>query len=79
MIKETSIAEFLDGKPSYDIVEEESIFTRKHVVERAKRHLGRQNWSLFGENCECFAKWCTSGKTISHQVEKLSTRIIAGD
>lgn len=40
------------------------------VVKRAESRLGETGYSAFANNCEHFARWCTTGIGESRQVER---------
>ncbi|MBD2566735.1 lecithin retinol acyltransferase family protein [Anabaena lutea] len=46
-------------------------FAPETVIERAISKLGEPEYNLFGNNCEHFAHWCKTGKTISGQVNNV--------
>src|SRR5262245_47751857 len=48
-----------------------AVFGGESSVARARRRLGESRYRLFGNNCEHFAEWCTTGVSRSSQVEGL--------
>lgn len=41
------------------------------VIDRARKCLGRDGYSLFSNNCEHFARWCKTGAQESQQIREL--------
>lgn len=44
----------------------------EEVVRRAVSRLGENGYSLFGNNCEHFARWCKTGEHASDQVHDVA-------
>ena len=72
-IRRTSLSRFLGGQPKRDleIVQYGKCHSRKRVVKRAERRLGEDGYSVFGNNCEHFARWCVTGRHESRQVARV--------
>ncbi|CAF1041093.1 unnamed protein product [Rotaria sp. Silwood1] len=45
-------------------------FSNEETLERAFSQLGRRGYSLLGNNCEHWARWCRTGEHYSEQVYK---------
>lgn len=56
--------------------EKDSCFTPETVIRRAINRLGEPDYNLFGNNCEHFARWCKTGKSISNQVNEKAIIVI---
>lgn len=50
-------------------------FVGPAAVERARRRLGEDRYSLWSNNCEHFVEWCLSGTPRSAQVDALAARV----
>ncbi|CAF1543536.1 unnamed protein product [Rotaria magnacalcarata] len=46
-------------------------FSKKETLERAFSQLDRRGYSLLGNNCEHWARWCRTGEHYSEQIYKL--------
>lgn len=46
-------------------------YSPEAVVERAESRLGEREYDLWKNNCEHFARWCKTGKSISYQTGSL--------
>lgn len=44
-------------------------FPEEQVIERAQSQLGRGGYNVAWRNCECFARWCATGRANSFQTE----------
>ena len=55
-------------------------YPSKSVITRAISRLGESGYDLFENNCEHFAHWCKTGKTVSGQVNNANnmTRKVGG-
>lgn len=72
-IEEVSLHEFCSGN-DYDVVEhDERKYKRKECVDRAKKRLGEDAYSVSGNNCEHFVNWCINGDHKSSQVDAGTT------
>ena len=45
-------------------------FSNKETLERAFSQLGRRGYSLLGNNCEHWSRWCRTGEHYSEQIYK---------
>ncbi|CAF3233341.1 unnamed protein product [Rotaria socialis] len=46
-------------------------FSNEETLQRAFSQLGRRGYSLLGNNCEHWARWCRTGEHYSEQIYKL--------
>lgn len=68
-VEEVSLKEFCAGN-SYDVVcHDNRKYSREDSVERAKRRIGENAYSVTGNNCEHFVNWCIDGNHKSGQVD----------
>eukprot|EP00798_Chlamydomonas_sp_ICE-L_P010535 gene10535-biopygen4950 len=70
LISETTLAEFLAVGSSARVVNARYRFSPEEVVRRARSHLGRADYHLFGMNCQHFGSWCYEGSAFSREVFK---------
>jgi len=70
-IRETPVEDFLrKGNPRrvrYDFA-----LDPDKVLRRARSRIGNPGYGLFFNNCEHFARWCTTGRTESRQVDRVA-------
>jgi len=57
----TTLENFLDSSHYIYKVDSEAIYKPEKIVERAKSRLYERDYSVFGNNCEQFARWCRNG------------------
>lgn len=77
-IRETSLAEFLDGG-TLRIRRYGRCLSRDDAVARARSMLDQGGYDLLSNNCEHFATWCVTGQQTSAQVDTaLSGAGVAG-
>lgn len=50
----------------------------RETVRRAWRRLREQRYSLIENNCEHFATWCKTGRSVSQQVDKAANAVLVG-
>ena len=68
-IEETSLLEFHEGRPLFEVVHAESVYEADEVVGRARSRLGEDRYHLLNNNCEHLVEWCLHGVERSFQVE----------
>ena len=76
-----SKAEFAAGGSILIVIHEEgNCFSSEETVSRAEQHLGEGagQYTLWGNNCEHFARWCKTGKKESKQVDRVVKGAIGG-
>ena len=44
-------------------------FSAEKSIERARSKVGEKEYSLVGNNCECFVNWAITDKAVSNQVQ----------
>lgn len=71
-IKRTSLEEFAQGY-EIQVMKYGRCFPPAIVIRRAQGRLGENNYDLFDNNCEHFARWCKTGEAKSAQVETSKT------
>lgn len=78
LVRESSLRDMLGNGRLEDIrvVPQTSALTSNEIVARARSQLGRNNYNLFGDNCETFANWCVTGNATSDQVQKIGMRLM---
>lgn len=69
-VEQVSLERFRDGRVQIWVVPSPRTFPEVEVVRRAKSRLGEGDYDLLSNNCEHFANWCRSGKSLSRQVER---------
>lgn len=69
VIHKSSLADFADGSLII-IVNEESPYSRKEIVRRAKSRVGEAEYDLLINNCESYATWCRCGGPIYYNIIK---------
>lgn len=55
---------------------DELLYSPDEIVQRAKSRLGENRYSLLNNNCEHFASWCITGKSVSKQVNLVKRTLI---
>jgi hypothetical protein len=50
-------------------------FSNEETLERAFAQLGRRGYSLVGNNCEHWARWCRTGEHYSEQIVKFRSLV----
>ena len=73
-IRRTSIEHFAKGG-TVRRVRAESAFEAEDIIARAESRLQEMRYSPVFNNCEHFARWCTSGKADSKQVRRAVTAL----
>lgn len=76
VVRETSLAQFLDGNSEYSVCRFDGekyphIFSGDETVRRARARIGERRYSLLSHNCEHFAVECKTGQSESSQTEIL--------
>lgn len=66
-IEKCTIEKFSKGK-KIEIVSHVNMLPRKEIIKRAESRIGEKNYCVIRENCEHFATWCCTGKSISKQI-----------
>jgi hypothetical protein len=77
-VRRVSRAEFSRGGLVYLDKASTTSFTDDQVVARAESQIGKSAYCLVTKNCEHFARWCQSGRWVSHQVEQTRESILRG-
>lgn len=75
-IKHTSLEVFAHGQ-DIQVMKYGRCFPPAVVIRRAQDRLGENNYDLFDNNCEHFARWCKTGEAKSAQVE-ISKNVVQG-
>lgn len=71
-VRETKMDRFLAGKDSFEVLKlKDTYYDNKSTVDRARAHLGEENFNLVFNNCEHFAMWCKTGRKNSNQVNSI--------
>lgn len=70
-IHTSRLADFADGALII-IVNEESPYSRKEIVRRAKSRLGEARYNPFFNNCESYATWCRCGGPVYYSIFKIA-------
>ena len=70
-IRETRIEDFL-RKGKMRTVCYECGRDAEDVLERARSRIGSTGYGLLFNNCEHFARWCRTGRTVSRQVDSVA-------
>lgn len=53
-------------------------YTGKEAIKRARSRLGESEFNLRTNNCEHFARWCKTGKSVSEQAENVEDVVVGG-
>lgn len=71
VIEKVSLSEFAFGNKIewVQYPKDKILYSPTEIVARAKSKLGESAYDLIENNCEHFACWCITGKSISHQVK----------
>lgn len=64
-----------DRLADFDAIEYH-IYSPEETIERARAHVGMENYSLWGQNCEHFARWCKTGVGGSTQINTFFDTIL---
>lgn len=70
VVQETDIAHFIDGADRFEILDfkkTNDLFTPEQTVERARQRLGEADYGFLNNNCQHFAFWCKTGRSVSGQ------------
>lgn len=70
-IEKISLSEFANGH-TIELIQyptDKVLYSPDEIVQRAKSKLGENAYDLIQNNCEHFACWCVTGKSVSHQVK----------
>jgi len=67
-VRQSTFAEFADGRAVELLAPKEGDSPGEVVVQRALGSLGTKGYDLLNRNCEHFARWCRSGVARSGQV-----------
>lgn len=73
-VTRTSFEAFARGNPLHTLFQPVS-FIPDVVISRAESRLGEQRYNLFFNNCEHFANWCKTGKSLSPQISNFGLRL----
>ena len=73
-IRRTTIEQFAKGG-KVRRVRAESAFETEDIISRAESRLQEMRYSPVFNNCEHFARWCTSGRADSKQVRRAVTAL----
>ena len=60
-IRYTTLKKFLGQSHYVYKIDSQAIYPQDEIVERAKSRLYEHSYSVFGNNCEQFARWCRNG------------------
>ena len=60
-IKRTTLEKFLGSSHYLYRVNSEATYSPDEIVRRAKSRIGENKYSVTGNNCDQFARWCRSG------------------
>jgi hypothetical protein len=66
-IRRDALEVFAQGG-TVEVIKYASCFRVNEVIRRAESRIGENGYSLFGNNCEHFARWCKTGEHTSEQV-----------
>jgi hypothetical protein len=79
-IKRTGLDAFLSGRSrsAIRVVKYAHCHSSSRTIEMAESRLGEDGYSLFGNNCEHFARWCKTGQSKSEQVKDVVSTSAAG-
>ncbi|MDN8617766.1 lecithin retinol acyltransferase family protein [Variovorax ginsengisoli] len=72
-VEEVSLAHFCLGHPLLVRDSSQTPCDGAARVERARRRLGENRFSVWSNNCEHFCHWCMHGASRSEQIEALRT------
>lgn len=69
----TTVKKFRNGEVLRikDYGSQDKLFAPIGVAERAIDRLGEKGYDLTDRNCEHFATWCVTGKSLSQQVKEI--------
>lgn len=71
-IEIATLATFQGRAKTIEVIEyNHQYFSSNEIVARAKSRLAENSYNLIFNNCEHFACWCVTGKSISQQVKKV--------
>jgi len=70
-VEEVSLDHFCLGHPVIVRDSSYALYDRVARVERARRRLGEDRFSVWSNNCEHFCHWCMHGADRSEQIEAL--------
>ena len=79
-IQRTTLGKFIAGQPksAIRVVKYGQCNPPRDTISRAESRLGEDGYSLFGNNCEHFARWCKTGEASSEQIKDLASTGAAG-
>jgi hypothetical protein len=69
-VEEVSVARFSAGREVRIIAHPTSVFSPEEIARRARSRLGENDYRLLSNNCEHFCNWCSTGVSLSRQVER---------
>ena len=69
IIQETSIEVFANGGQVHSDPSTPTRYTPEQLAQRARSRIGESAYDLLRNNCEHFAAWVRTGRSISNQVE----------
>jgi hypothetical protein len=78
VVHETTLEAFLKGGKLEIDKKTKAKFPRQEIVSRARSKIGGKGYSLPFNNCEHFARWCTTGVYESKQVIDAAGIVIEG-
>ncbi len=70
VVRETDFAHFISGVDRFDVLDfgrSKKIFTPDETVARARQRMGEAEYGFFDNNCQHFAFWCKTGRSLSGQ------------
>jgi hypothetical protein len=70
-VEEVDLAEFELGRGVTIRSHGPAVFSPAEIAARARSRVGESRYHLLGNNCEHFCEWCVTGRSHSHQVERL--------
>jgi len=75
IIHETTLDSFLRGRDLQLALDAKPAYSEREIVQRARSRLGEKGYNIVTNNCEHFARWCVTGKSVSTQVENVRKQI----
>ena len=75
VIHETTLDGFLRGRDLQIALDAKPAYSEREIVQRARSRLGEKGYNIVTNNCEHFARWCVTGKSVSTQVENVRKQI----
>ena len=72
-VRRTSLDQFARGGDIKIHAYQSRRFSSDEAVKRAESRIGKDGYSLWGNNCEHFVSWCITGDHSSKQVNRVAT------